>query len=129
MKQYLIFLSIVLAFSSCFPDTYESKKIKSPTKNFEIQATVNKKDKNSDSYADVILHLFRDDKKIDKLNTKAGDFSKWTIGWTEYGDTILLQSSDISNGAWLIENNQMKTIEMTDYLNDRAKQLKLMKYK
>ncbi len=62
------------------------------------------------------------------MNTGAGDANKWTIGWTELGDTIVLQSSDIGNKAWFLQNREPTEIKMTDKLNERAEFLKIKKY-
>jgi len=104
--------------------------IQSPTGNFEIKTTVNRTDKNANNYADVIIHLFdKENNKLTELNTGAGDANKWTIGWTELGDTIVLQSSDIGNKAWVLNENKPNEIKMTDELNERAELLYSEKYK
>ena len=114
-----------LALQGCFFSDYTSSKIDSPTKNYKIIATVNRTNKNLDNYADVIIHIFnKNNKKLIKLNSGAGDFSKWAIGWTKTGDTILLQSSDIGNKAWTIKKQQVIEVEMTDKLYQRADSLK-----
>ncbi|NRD21589.1 hypothetical protein HNV08_16180 [Winogradskyella eckloniae] len=118
-----------MTFTSCFFSDYESEKTQSSTGNFEIYATVNRTDKNADNYADVIIHLYdKKNEKLTELNTGAGDANKWTIGWTELGDTIVLQSSDIGNKAWILQNDQPTEIKMTDELNERAEFLKSIKY-
>jgi len=129
MTNKLTFLLLTLTLTSCFFSNYESEKIKSSTGNFEIQATVYRTDNNAENYADVIIHLFdKNNKKLPELNTGAGDANKWTIGWTKSRDTIVLQSSDIGNKAWIIQNGNPSEIKMTDELNERAEILKLEKY-
>ena len=130
MKRNLILILLTLTFTSCFFSDYESEKIESPTGNFEIYAAVNRTDKNADNYADVIIHLYdKKNEKLTELNTGAGDANKWTIGWTELGDTIVLQSSDIGNKAWILQNEEPTEIKMTDELNERAEHLYSEKYK
>jgi len=129
MTNKLTFLLLTLTLTSCFFSNYESEKIKSSTGNFEIQATVYRTDNNAENYADVIIHLFdKNNKKLTELNTGARDANKWTIGWTKSGDTIVLQSSDIGNKAWIIQNGNPSEIKMTDELNERAEILKSEKY-
>ncbi|PIV17300.1 MAG: hypothetical protein COS42_05515 [Flavobacteriales bacterium CG03_land_8_20_14_0_80_35_15] len=129
MTNKLTFLLLTLTLTSCFFSNYESEKIKSSTGNFEIQATVYRTDNNAENYADVIIHLFdKNNKKLTELNTGAGDANKWTIGWTKSRDTIVLQSSDIGNKAWIIQNGNPSEIKMTDELNERAEILKSEKY-
>ncbi|PIR13839.1 MAG: hypothetical protein COZ76_12240 [Flavobacteriales bacterium CG_4_8_14_3_um_filter_35_10] len=129
MTNKLTFLLLTLTLTSCFFSNYESEKIKSSTGNFEIQATVYRTDNNAENYADVIIHLFdKNNKKLPELNTGAGDANKWTIGWTKSRDTIVLQSSDIGNKAWIIQNGNPSEIKMTDELNERAEILKSEKY-
>ena len=129
MTNKLTFLLLTLTLTSCFFSNYESEKIKSSTGNFKIQATVYRTDNNAENYADVIIHLFdKNNKKLPELNTGAGDANKWTIGWTKSRDTIVLQSSDIGNKAWIIQNGNPSEIKMTDELNERAEILKSEKY-
>ncbi|MBO9703447.1 MAG: hypothetical protein J7604_24775 [Sporocytophaga sp.] len=118
-----------MTFTSCFFSNYESERIKSPTGNFEIKATVNRIDENSDNYAKVIIHLYdKTNVELTEINSGAGDFNKWAIGWTESGDTIVMQSSDIGNMAWILLQNNPTEIEMTNKLNKRAEFLKFKKY-
>ncbi len=129
MKRNLTLIILTLTFTSCFFSNYESEKIESSTGNFEINTTVNRTDKNADNFGDVIIHLYdRKNEKLTELNTGAGDANKWTIGWTELGDTIVLQSSDIGNKAWFLRNGEPTEIKMTDKLNERAEFLKIKKY-
>jgi hypothetical protein len=129
MNKNLILILLLLTLTSCFFDDYESEKIKSSTGNYEIKATVNRTDKNSKNYADVIINLYdKNNKKLTKFNTGAGDANKWTIGWTKLGDTIVMQSSDIGNKAWILQNEKTFEIKMSDKLNERAEFLKSKKY-
>ena len=129
MTRKLTLLILTLTLISCFSSDYETGKIKSSTGNFEIKATVNRTDNNAENYADVIIHLFdKNNKKLTELNTGAGDANKWTIGWTKSGDTIVLQSSDIGNKAWILLNGNPSEIKITDELNERAEILKSGKY-
>ncbi len=107
MKRNLTLILLTLTLTSCFFSDYESEKIKSSTGNFKINATVNRTDKNADNYADVIIHIYnKKNEKLTELNTGAGDANRWAIGWTELGDTIVLQSSDIGNKAWSLEKRR-----------------------
>jgi len=129
MKQKTGILAMLLVFTSCFFNDYKGEHIISSTENFSINATVNRTDKKANNYADVVIHLF--DKKgikISELNSEAGDFSKWTIGWTKTGDTIVIQSSDIGNKSLIIKNNQLVQIKTTESINERAEWLKSKKY-
>ena len=112
MKRKLTLILFTLTFSSCFFSGYESELIKSPTGNFKIKATVKRKNN-----------------KLAELNTGAGDANKWAIGWTENGDTIVLQSSDIGNKAWMLNMNKPNQIKITDELNKHADFLNSKKYK
>ena len=130
MKVKLTLIFLILTLTSCFLSDYESERIKSSTENFEISATVNRTNKNAKNYAYVIVHLFdKNNQKLTEFNTQAGDGHKWTIGWTKSGDTIILQSSDIGNKAWTLQNENPNEIKMTDKLNERAEYLYLEKYK
>ena len=129
MKCNLTLILLTLTFTSCLFSDYESKIIKSSTGNFEIKATVNRIDKNAENYADVIIQLFdKNKKKLTEFNSQAGDGSKWALGWTKTGDTIVLQSSDIGNKAWTLQIGKPTEIEMTDNLNEQAEDLYSEKY-
>ena len=126
----IFWLLLLFSFSSCCLKNFESEKIISPSKKYYICASVNRENKNQKNYADVVIHLYKNDKReIDVVNSNAGDFSKWALGWTIFGDTIVLQSSDISNKAWVIKEDKLNEISMTDALNKRAEELYRDKYK
>ncbi len=67
--------------------------------------------------------------ELAEINTGAGDVQKWAVGWTSSGDTIILQSSDIGNKAWVIKNGKPIQINMSKDLNKRAEWIKSLKYK
>ena len=120
---------MTLTLTSCFISDYESEIITSPSENYGIKARINRTDKSAADYANVLIDLFDSDgSKLTEINSSAGDASKWTIGWTELGDTIVLQSSDIGNKAWALTNGRPTEIKMTDKLNDRAQYLYSKKY-
>jgi hypothetical protein len=130
MKRNLILILLNLTLISCFISDYESEIITSPSDNYSIKARVNRTDKSATDYAYVLIDLFdKDGAKLTEINSRAGDASKWSIGWTEIGDTIILQSSDIGNKAWTLTNDRPTEIKMTDKLNDRAQYLYSEKYK
>ena len=130
MKKNLIKILLTFLLVSCFFSNYKSERIKSPSGKFEIQAFVNRTDKESDNFADVIIYLFdKNNNKLAKLNSGAGDGQKWAIGWTQTGDTIILQSCDIGNKAWVVQNEKPYEIKMTNKLDERAECLKREKYK
>ena len=127
--KFISSILLILTFTNCHLNDYKSDRIKSSTGNYAIQATVNRTDKNMDNFADVIIHIFDNNgKKLSDINTGAGDANKWAIGWTKSGDTIILQSSDIGNKAWIMQMNNPVEIKMTDKLNERAEYLESIKY-
>ena len=116
--------------SGCYQIDYNGELIKSPTGLFEIQASVNRTDKEKDNFAEVTIQLFDQTKdKISDIKSGVGDANKWAIGWTTVGDTIILQSSDIGNKAWTIIEKEIREIQLNDELNNRAEELKAQKYK
>jgi hypothetical protein len=129
MKNILILIVLVISIIGCSVNNYETDLIKSPSEKYSIKATVNTSDKNADDYADVVIHIYdSENTKIDSINSKAGDFSKWAIGWTNSGDTIVLFSSDIGTKSWGITDNRSLQITVNDKLNQRALELKKQKY-
>jgi hypothetical protein len=103
---------------------YETKTYISKTGNYSVKATVNRTNEKADDYADVLIHIYDKSKKeLHKFNSGAGDFNKWSLGWTLLGDTIILQSSDIGNKAWIIKNGLEKETQITKELNEQIDKL------
>jgi hypothetical protein len=129
MRNILILTFFALLIFGCSVADYESDLFKSPSENYWIKATVNKTVKNAEDYADVVIHVYDSkDAEIEKINSNAGDFSKWAIGWTEFGDTIVLFSSDIGNKAWSLIDHDLQQISVNKKLDKRATELKIKKY-
>ena len=127
--EILAIIALNISLSACHFKDYKTPSITSPSGNFKISATVNRTNKNSADYAKIIIRLSdKNNRKLADINTGAGDAQKWAIGWTSSGDTIVLQSSDIGNKAWVIKNNKPIQIKMTKQLNQRAEWLKSLKY-
>jgi hypothetical protein len=98
---------VILIFQSCSAIDYKGKLIRSPSGKYFIKANVNRSNNRGPDYATVIIQIYNTDTlKIDQLNTHAGDFNKWDIGWAQAGDTIILRSSDIGNKAWALSNQK-----------------------
>ena len=84
MKTKLFLIGLLIGILSGCINDYESNKIISPSKKYKIKAIVNRTDNNSKDYADVIISLYdKNDNLLNKINTGAGDFNKWHIGWTK----------------------------------------------
>lgn len=121
MNYRFIFLLFLVGCLS----NHSTDFIDSPSKNYKVQAFVNKTDRQNDNYLEVVLLLFdKNGKQISALNTNASHVHNWEIGWTEFGDTLVLQSSDIGNSAWIIEESDLVEINMTEKLQKRAETLK-----
>lgn len=130
LKNQLYVLTIGIIATSCYFSDYESDMVISPTKQYYIKAKVNRTKENQKDYADVIIYLYDKDKtEIINFNSKAGDANKWSLGWSKIGDTILLQSNDIGNQAWIIKNKTAEKIRLTKSLNEQAEELYRKKYK
>ena len=127
----LLLIILTVYITSCFHRDYSSDSFISPTGLLKISATVNRTDESNNNYAEVIINIVNNEtgKNINNLNTKAGDFSKWSIGRKIEGDTIVFQSSDIGNKAWAIKGNVIEAIAMDDKLTQRADYITLKKYK
>ena len=123
-------ISLALLILTGCKHSYKSELIKSHSAKYMINATINQTNKNTSDFAYVIIHVYTSDKKeIKVFNTKAGDFNKWALGWTNTGDTIVFLSSDIGNKAWSIRNDNLSELTMTDKLTKRAEELYSFKYK
>ncbi len=129
MKHGLVLMVLILSIMGCSVTDTETELITSPSEKYMIKATVNKIDKDAEDYADVVIYLYNSrNNKIDSINSKVGDFSKWAIGWTELYDTIVIYSSDIGNKAWRIIDDNLQQVSVDDGLNQRANELKKKKY-
>lgn len=126
-KFYTILIAAFL--TSCLLLDEETKLVESPTGNYFIKATVNRTDKSKEDYAYVIIHVYDEEEKLFDFNSRAGDAQKWALGWITKGDTIVLQTSDIGDRAWIIDTSGPVEIEMTNELHLRAKELNAEKYK
>ena len=123
-------ISLNISLTACHFNDYKSKSILSPSGHFKIITTVDRTNKNSSDYAEVIIRILdKNNHELAEINTGAGDAQKWAVGWTSSGDTIILQSSDIGNKAWVIKNGKPIQINMSKDLNKRAEWLKSLKYK
>ncbi len=131
MQVLTLNIILSLLITGCgFSSDYKSDKILSPTKKYYLTTSVNRTIKAKNDFADVIIHLYSfGGQELSDFNTHAGDANKWTVGWDETKDTIVLFSSDIGNAAYSIQNGQLRVITLTDELNKRAMQLKQEKYK
>lgn len=136
VQQTILTFILLLCLTSChlsgsgyFTD-YKSEKIVSPTTKYYITTTVNRTNNKKDDFGDVVLHLYNfKGQLLSDFNTDAGDANKWAIGWDRTKDIIILFSSDIGNAAYKIENEKLKSADLTDELNKRASELKEEKYK
>jgi hypothetical protein len=129
-KLPLIVILSLLLVSCTFLGDYKSEKIPSPTGKYYLITSVNRRDKSKSDYAGVIIHLYASTGQLlSDLNTGAGDFSKWAIGWDSATDLIVVFSSDIGNAAYEIKNGKLNPVALTDELNKRALELKHQKYK
>jgi hypothetical protein len=128
-RHFIFLLTIFLSLTGCKVDNYQSEKIISPTGKYYLIASVNQTDKSKDDYADLTISLYSSDgQTLTKLNTNAGDFSKWAINWDRKQDTVIMNSSDIGIYAWRIENKELKPINLTGNLKSRADEIKKEKY-
>ena|ERR1044072_28463 len=135
-QPILTIISLLFCLTSCrlnsgrYSADYKSDKIVSPTAKYFITTTVNRSNNKKDDFADVVIHLYNSHGQLlFDFNTHAGDANKWAAGWDRTTDTIVLFSSDIGNAAYEIENEKLKSVDLTDELNKRASELKEEKYK
>ena len=128
--KLLLPFTITLLLLGCRNRDYKSDKIFSPTGKYFLIAKVNRADKSKDDFADVVIETYSSNNQLRKVfNTNAGDANKWAVGWHTLNDTIILFSSDIGVYSWEIEDNELKSVQLTDELKQRANDLKQEKYK
>jgi hypothetical protein len=121
MKNLTLFLALFLIFSCS--DYVEPEK-KSSDGKFSVIAKVNRTDKNAEFYAEPIFEIYDSKKQlITKIESGAGDFSRWEVGWSEKDNILIMYSSDIGNKAWEITDNGIEKTELTAELNTQAEKL------
>lgn len=63
----------------------------------------------------------KDGEVIDDVDTEANDSQKWAAGWMNYGDTVVLYSSDIGPRAYSMLTGKLHEIEIyEDTLKSRS---------
>lgn len=118
MKNLTLFLALFLIFSCS--DYVESEK-KSVDGKYSVIAKVNRTDKNAKFYAEPIFEIYNSKKQlIAKIESGAGDFSKWEVGWSDMDNYLLLNSSDIGIKAWKVDDNKVTEIEPSSELYSQA---------
>lgn len=136
--KYFILVTLFISLISCRDNRNESlyvgdkvpgEKITSSTKQYHLTTFVNDFDRSQPGYGDVVIHLHDSSGyTIDTINTGAGDFSKWAVGWHSQGDTVLLYSSDIGTLAWKIEEQKLIPTKPHAEILRQARALKEKKY-
>ncbi|WP_298903491.1 hypothetical protein [uncultured Psychroserpens sp.] len=118
MKNLTLFVVLFLIFSCS--DYVESEK-KSLDGKFSVIAKVNRTDKNAEFYAEPIFEIYNSKKQlIAKIESGAGDFSRWEVGWSDMDNYLLLNSSDIGIKAWKVEDNEVTEVEPSAELYSQA---------
>jgi len=121
MKKLTILFTLFLVFSCS--DYVEAEK-KSSDGKFSVIAKVNRTDKNAEFYAEPIFEIYDSNKTlIQKIESGAGDYSKWEVGWSKNDNILIMYSSDIGNRAWKINDNRIEKTELTPELNNQADNL------
>ena len=115
---------LLISLTGCMRD-WNGPDVPSHTGRYFLNSTVNRTEPPREDFGLVIVHV-KDStgKELAILNTKVGDAMQWHVGWSQYGDTIILWSSDIGNKAWVIENNTVSEVPMTPSLNEQADWMK-----
>jgi hypothetical protein len=118
MKNLTLFLALFLIFGCS--DYVESEK-KSLDGKFSVVAKVNRTDKNAECYAEPIFEIYNSKKQlITKIESGAGDFSRWEVGWSDMDNYLLLNSSDIGIKVWKVEDNEVTEVEPPPELYSQA---------
>jgi hypothetical protein len=126
----LLMILLMLCLTNCSRNNHVSNKVFSPSGKYYLITTVNRTDQSKADYADVIISVYNIDGKLKtKFSSNAGDANSWAIGWDAVNDTVVMFSSDIGIFAWRLENDEPVSIELTNPIESRAKQLKAEKYK
>jgi hypothetical protein len=109
---------------------YRGASLVSPTGGYAIFATVNRTDRDRPDYAFVVIHLLDPEgKELQVYRSRAGDASKWALGWMPDADVVILQSSDVGSMAFEISEDHLKEISpLNEVMKSRAKILKAEKY-
>jgi len=118
-----IILGLVVAFAYPYfmtPSNHKAASVLSSDKLYSIDIQTN-------NNGILELHIYRDNKKLIVLNTRASIYQKYAIGWKHQENIIVMYSSDIGTRAWSvigIKVTKVKTKEHEKY----AKELYNKKY-
>ena len=116
-------------FSIRISRDYQSNVMISPTGTYEMYSTINRKNKEADTYALVVINLLnRETQDKTVFNSGVSDAQRWSLGWDIQKDIIVLQSSDIGNQGWEIREGKLIPLSLDTTLRKRAEQLYSEKY-
>lgn len=118
MKKLTLLIALILIFGCS--DYVESQKTSLDGKYFVI-TKVNLTNKNAEFYAEPIFEVYNSEQQlIAKVESGAGDFSRWEVGWSEMDNYLLLNSSDIGIKAWKVEDNKVNEVKPSAELYSQA---------
>ncbi len=125
----VLVILVVTLFLVRTNSNYKSDPIISPSGDYYLTSTVNRKDKHANNYADVVLNVYtKNNELIASFNTNCGDAMKWASGWYLNTDTVIMYCSD--NGYTYLVKAPFDTLETTEensYIFE-AQELKKNKY-
>ncbi|MCB2155599.1 hypothetical protein KQI84_11995 [bacterium] len=97
-------VAFMVFFSPPPPIDVQTSEIVSPSGNYSVYASVNRSNKQASDYAEVVIHLIdANGNELDAVNSGAGDFQKWALGWMWDTDEVVLCSSDIGTSLWQLK--------------------------
>lgn len=110
----LLVVLVVTLFLVRTNSNYKSDPIISPSGEYYLISTVNKRDKHANNYADVVLNVYAKNKElIGSFNTNCGDFNSWDSGWNPQSDQVVMNCTD--TGTTYIINPPFKELEQGEY--------------
>ncbi len=114
---------------ACGRSDYTDGPYPSPSGTYGVFASVNATDTSRADYAHVVLHLTdTTGQECATLLTRAGDANKWALGWMQSGDTIVLQSSDVGDMAFVPSPTAITEVAADTAVRMRAQELYRAKY-
>ena len=115
---------------SCGPVMTPNARIISPSRKYMLIALLNEDKADTRHWHCVRLVLLtHSGETLSAVQTGASNIQKWAAGWMENDDIVVLQSSDIGTTAYNVVSNTLTAIQITPEIEDRAIELKKLKYK
>jgi hypothetical protein len=106
------FIPLILLVMACSRKDYIGEWQRSSTGRYQLRAVVDRTDDGNTHHFGLVVITVADStgKTQAVIDTRAADVMKWSVNWSDVGDTIILQSSDIGTKKWVMIGYQAQPV-------------------